>query len=1265
VSTFETIEQTGAYSLDWEERVYKLTVSAAGTYYIGFHNNSVGVDAPGSPGQVHIRLTNISVAKPGDDEIIPDEDPLAPGVVLFQTFDKMPTGNISDIPAFRGWKSIRTEAGGTSTNQWRVDTLSAIKRADGGAYARVNNPNGSPNDVWLISPKMELEANKDYNVSFWMRRDRAHSFENLAVYVGRGDEIADMTQKIWETVDINTSGWVQVRAHFKVDAKADYHLGLYTKSKVQMNMAGGASDRVPAHAAGAINLDDITVYEAPEFDWVIEPLPFYSKQIPEGQSPAIAKLTNIGYGTLTDVKISATWDGTTVNAVGAPLATLASGASIWVRFNLPKGNSNLTNINATADEIATPLGMAGSFPINVNTTIYAQDNRDVIASGFSILQEYTAGVLYEITEAQQLSAVAVGLGNNANNGLTIQVFRLDENGQIVTHVVEDGGMFDTLPLFVHEQVIKDTLLGPQWHVLNLDTLVNLESGTYFLAITNGVIEFNGDTNSYFYLRHNATNSMIPLNAQAASNFVQYNAAQGSLALRMVMYEEIDHCDGATNLKANATLSSVTFEWTAPPSAMSQELHFNDGTTIHTSAHGGTVNSYSLRDVLKPGGTNYKFRMVAVCNALLSDTTDWVTFDALTCQSQDKVTLTYAAGTRHQRDFSGEDMYCWDQVVNPAVEVRWVRVNNAQRFGGGFAPENMATTRLVAGFASTSRGSNSPMVDNSGNANAYVNNEYAKGAATKLISPVFDLSDLTKNPVQLSITHHNPRHSQAISDTGRHDTLAIYYRLAEASPWVFLQASTSAGVSTTWARMNITLPEVGATMQFAFEAKVRSDARGTGGGVFIDQFVIDTLPSTVSVVSYAPANNGTYDLNAWTSVIRATFNQPVSIGNQTAFDNIALTTDGGVAPPQVQAVINGAQLNITPAVALWDETTYTVTIPGGAISGVDQEITWSFTTNRLFPTATTFEPLPVVSVDNNVDPRATNVAIRVTFRGNVVTATEANLAKVEIWKVDSASKAPISKLEGVSATLTDKILTIHHPGLEMRSMYNVVIPHGVIDNFQDVNGVRPAYRQAVEGTEPMVNFGPWYIYTTNIRADLSVESRLPIAGAEDAELNTTVKVTFNHPISVVGPAALADVTIRKTGGAVVTGTVATIEGASIVIAHDGFEHGTEYTVTIPARLVGNMQAITWNFKTKTDGTSINPEWLAETTMVIYPNPATDVVYIKSEETISRMEIFNLQGQLVKLVNADLRKINVSDLPVGAYILRLTTDKGVVTHPIIKQ
>ena len=82
----------------------------------------------------------------------------------------------------------------------------------------------------------------------------------------------------------------------------------------------------------------------------------------------------------------------------------------------------------------------------------------------------------------------------------------------------------------------------------------------------------------------------------------------------------------------------------------------------------------------------------------------------------------------------------------------------------------------------------------------------------------------------------------------------------------------------------------------------------------------------------------------------------------------------------------------------------------------------------------------------------------------------------------------------------------------------------------------------------------------------------------------------------------------------------------------------------------------------------PAGIEDVTMentTVYPNPVSDVLTISSSNQVQRVEIFNIQGQLVKAETGDVQSISVKDLANGLYTLKLTTENGTSMHKIIKK
>ena len=69
-----------------------------------------------------------------------------------------------------------------------------------------------------------------------------------------------------------------------------------------------------------------------------------------------------------------------------------------------------------------------------------------------------------------------------------------------------------------------------------------------------------------------------------------------------------------------------------------------------------------------------------------------------------------------------------------------------------------------------------------------------------------------------------------------------------------------------------------------------------------------------------------------------------------------------------------------------------------------------------------------------------------------------------------------------------------------------------------------------------------------------------------------------------------------------------------------------------------------------------------TAIVYPNPTTDWVNIQSDEPIAEIELFSINGQKIKYWQSvnNISAINISELPTGLYLLRLSTTKEKTTH-----
>jgi hypothetical protein len=76
-----------------------------------------------------------------------------------------------------------------------------------------------------------------------------------------------------------------------------------------------------------------------------------------------------------------------------------------------------------------------------------------------------------------------------------------------------------------------------------------------------------------------------------------------------------------------------------------------------------------------------------------------------------------------------------------------------------------------------------------------------------------------------------------------------------------------------------------------------------------------------------------------------------------------------------------------------------------------------------------------------------------------------------------------------------------------------------------------------------------------------------------------------------------------------------------------------------------------------------EEVSQTAITLYPNPARNILYFKSEQSISRIEIVNQSGVLVLQKDNPHSSINISNLASGLYIVRIHTEKTITMKKLI--
>ena len=82
-------------------------------------------------------------------------------------------------------------------------------------------------------------------------------------------------------------------------------------------------------------------------------------------------------------------------------------------------------------------------------------------------------------------------------------------------------------------------------------------------------------------------------------------------------------------------------------------------------------------------------------------------------------------------------------------------------------------------------------------------------------------------------------------------------------------------------------------------------------------------------------------------------------------------------------------------------------------------------------------------------------------------------------------------------------------------------------------------------------------------------------------------------------------------------------------------------------------------------TVNIEDEALQDMLIFPNPATELINIEGSANIQQVELYNLQGQRVAMETGNVRTLSLNGLSAGMYIMKVTTDNGTSTYKVSKR
>lgn len=123
--------------------------------------------------------------------------------------------------------------------------------------------------------------------------------------------------------------------------------------------------------------------------------------------------------------------------------------------------------------------------------------------------------------------------------------------------------------------------------------------------------------------------------------------------------------------------------------------------------------------------------------------------------------------------------------------------------------------------------------------------------------------------------------------------------------------------------------------------------------------------------------------------------------------------------------------------------------------------------------------------------------------------------------------------------------------------------------------------------------------------------------------------------------------------------------------------TEFTKTYTATAdnvyyfgFGNTTApVTTTTSLRVDNVTLTKNILAvndvnKTSIKVYPNPVVDQLTIKTDETLKLVQVYSIDGKLLKTIEGNNNKVDFRNYPKGTYLVKIETNKSVISQKVIK-
>ncbi|WP_397447019.1 choice-of-anchor Q domain-containing protein [Polaribacter sp. R77954] len=193
---------------------------------------------------------------------------------------------------------------------------------------------------------------------------------------------------------------------------------------------------------------------------------------------------------------------------------------------------------------------------------------------------------------------------------------------------------------------------------------------------------------------------------------------------------------------------------------------------------------------------------------------------------------------------------------------------------------------------------------------------------------------------------------------------------------------------------------------------------------------------------------------------------------------------------------------------------------------------------------------------------------------------------------------------------------------------------------------------LQSSSPAVNAGDNSKVPTNINLDLAGETRIFGTAVDMGAYESKVVGITKRTLTITATNGTVTTNPNPINGTYDDGTVVTI--TAIPDNNFGFVEWTGDVTATTITTTVTMDAdksITANFSATA---STNDEILLQNTFKVFPNPVQNVLNVATDIEIETIKIYNVLGRKVMVLNQ--KKINVSNLNAGIYLMQIETRKG---------